>query len=386
MESLLVWAEVDLKAIAHNIRSLRKLSDPSARLMAIVKANGYGHGANEAAKTALDSGAALLGVARAHEGVSLREAGFDVPILVLSHSPPSIAKTLIDYDLTQTISSLLGAEALNSAAAKLDKKITIHLKVDSGMGRLGIQPDCRRCNTDGLDAESSAVDEVASIVRLSHLEFEGIFTHFATADDADKTYANQQFEIFMEFIEDLKKAGIDPLVKHAANSASIIDLPGTHLDMVRAGIATYGLWPSPEVDKSRIDLKPAMALKTRVAHLKKVPAGQKFSYGIIYETATPTTIATLPVGYADCLNRLMSSNGYMLVCGKKAPIVGRICMDQTMLDVGQIPEVELDSEVVIFGQQGDESITVDDFAARIQTINYEVVCSITNRVPRIYLD
>ena len=386
MEPLLVWAEVDLKAIAHNIRSLRKLSNPSARLMAIVKANGYGHGANEAAKTALDNGAALLGVARAHEGVSLREAGFDVPVLVMSHSPPSIAKTLVDFDLIQTVSSQQGAEALNSAAAKLDKKITIHLKVDSGMGRLGIQPDCRRCNTEGLDAASSAVEEVASIVRLPHLELEGIFTHFATADDADKTYANQQFEIFMDFIEDLKRAGIDPPVKHAANSASIIDLPDTHLDMVRAGIAIYGLWPSPQVDKSRIDLKPAMALKTRVAHLKKVPAGQKFSYGIIYETAIPTTIATLPVGYADGLNRLLSSNGHMLVCGKKAPIVGRICMDQIMLDVGHIPEVELDSEVVIFGKQGEESITVDDYAARIQTINYEVVCSITSRVPRVYLE
>ena len=385
MESLLVWAEVDLKAIAHNIGSLKKLSDPSARLMAIVKANGYGHGANEAAKTALDNGAALLGVARAHEGVSLREAGFDVPVLVLSHSPPSIAKSLMDYDLIQTVSSLQGAEALNSAAAKLDKKITIHLKVDSGMGRLGIQPDSRRVNAEDTESEQSAVEEVASIVRLSHLEFEGIFTHFATADDADKTYANQQFEIFMNFIKDLQRAGIDPQVKHAANSASIIDLPVTHLDMVRAGIATYGLWPSPEVDKSRIDLKPAMALKTRVAHLKKVPAGQKFSYGLTYETATPTTIATLPVGYADGLNRLLSSNGYMLVCGKKAPIVGRICMDQTMLDVGHIPEVELDSEVVIFGQQGDESITVDAYAARIQTINYEVVCSITGRVPRVYL-
>ena len=386
MESLLVWAEVDLKAIAHNIRSLRKLTNPSARLMAIVKANGYGHGANEAAKTALDNGAALLGVARAHEGVSLRKAGFDVPILVLSHSPSSMAKSIIDYDLTQTISSLQGAEALNSASSKLEKNINIHLKVDSGMGRLGIQPDCRRCNTEGLNAAPSAVEEVADIVRLPNLELEGIFTHFATADDADKTYANQQFEIFMDFIEDLKRAGIEPPVKHAANSASIIDLPDTHLDMVRAGIATYGLWPSPGVNKSKIDLKPAMALKTRVAHLKKVPAGQKFSYGITYETATPTTIATLPVGYADGLNRLLSSKGQMLVCGKRAPIIGRICMDQTILDVGHIPEVELDSEVVIFGQQGNESITVDDFAAQIQTINYEVVCSITGRVPRVYLE
>jgi len=386
VESLLVWAEVDLKAIAHNIRSLRKLTNPSARLMAIVKANGYGHGANEAAKTALDNGSALLGVARAHEGVSLREAGFDVPILVLSNSPPSMAKSIIDYDLTQTISSLQGAEALNSASAKLKKSINIHLKVDSGMGRLGIQPDCRRCNTEGLNAAPSAVEEVAAIVRLPNLELEGIFTHFATADDADKTYANQQLEIFMDFIEDLKRAGIDPPEKHAANSASIIDLPDTHLDMVRAGIATYGLWPSPEVSKSKIDLKPAMALKTRVAHLKKVPAGQKFSYGITYETSEPTTIATLPVGYADGLNRLLSSKGHMLVCGKRAPIVGRICMDQTMLDVGHIPEVELDSEVVIFGQQGNESITVDDFAAQIQTINYEVVCSITSRVPRVYLE
>jgi len=383
--SHLVWAEIDLQAIAHNARELKKITSPTARMMAVVKANAYGHGCTAVSQAALENGATVLGVARINEAVALRKAGFAVPILIFGYTPPGHAKTLVRYDLTQTVSSLAGAEALSNDPARKGGKIRIHLKVDTGMGRLGILPDSRRCPADGLEAVRSAVDEVRSIARLPGLELEGIYTHFATADSADKSFARKQFEIFLAFLDDLGRSGIRPPVRHAANSAAIIDMPETHLDMVRAGVSLYGLYPSDAVDTRRAVLKPAMALKTRVAHLKQVAAGFKISYGVTYETHRPTTIATVPVGYADGLNRLLSSRGSMLVCGQKAPIVGRICMDQTMLDVGHIHGVALDSEVVVFGRQEDASIPVDEIAGMIGTINYEVVSTITDRVARVYL-
>jgi alanine racemase len=386
MESLLVWAEIDLKAIAHNVRALRQITDPSARLMAVVKANAYGHGCKEVSQTALKTGAEVLGVARVDEGVELRETGFGDPILIFGYTPPSHAGRLAEFDLTQTVSSYDTAKALSEIVSPIGKKIRIHLKVDTGMGRFGLQPDCRRFDPSGLEISKTAVEEVNSIARLSGLELEGVYTHFATADSSDKSYANRQFEVFLDFLEQLRLSGLEIPIRHAANSAAIIDMPDTHLDMVRAGISLYGLYPSDEVNKSKVSLRPAMALKTRIVHLKKVPAGFKVSYGITYETEEPTTIATVPIGYADGLNRLLSSRGHMLVCGRKAPIVGRVCMDQTMLDVGQVPDASLDAEVVVFGRQGDQSITVDEIASDLDTINYEIVSTVTGRVRRCYIE
>ena len=380
-----VWAEIDLTAIAHNVQALRHIAQPDARFMAVVKANAYGHGYKAVARKALESGADALGVARVGEGVRLREAGFDVPVLIFGITPSAHAGALIKNDLTQTVSSLEGAKALSETAVRAGGKIRIHVKVDTGMGRLGILPDSRRHPTPESESGTSAVEDVESILRLPGLEMEGLYTHFATADSSDKSYAGRQFELFMEFLDALRRRGIEPAVRHAANSAAIIDMPETHLDMVRAGISLYGLYPSEDVDKNRVDLKPAMALKTRIAHLKKVPAGFKISYGITHETETPTTIATVPIGYADGYNRLLSSRGCMLVSGRRAPIVGRVCMDQIMLDVGHIPEAELDAEVVVFGTQGDASITVEEIAAEIGSINYEIVSTIMARVPRWYL-
>ena len=220
--------------------------------------------------------------------------------------------------------------------------------------------------------------------RLSGLEVEGIYTHFATADSSDKSYAIHQLELFVEFIERLRVAGLEFSVKHAANSAALIDMPESHFDMVRPGISIYGLYPSEEVNKARVKLKPAMALKTKVIHLKDVPAGFKVSYGSTYETEKSTTIATVPIGYADGLNRLLSSNGHMLVNGLKAPILGRVCMDLTMLDVGHIPGVTLEDEVVIFGRQKEATISVDETASNLNTINYEIVSTLTERVLRQY--
>jgi len=378
------WAEISLGAYAHNIRELKRITRPPARLMAVVKANGYGHGAVEVAREALHNGAQYLGVARINEAIPLREAGLSAPILIFGYSPPDLAPMLIDYELSQTVYSLSTASALSEQATRKGKKITVHLKVDSGMGRLGFLLEA--INTIPNDAPvNNPVREIEAIARLSGLTVEGIFTHFATADSADKSYADLQLDRFMELLNRLQKEGLEPPLRHAANSGALIDIPDSHLDIVRPGIATYGLHPSDEIDKSRVDLKPVMSLKSKIIHLKKVPPGFNISYGITYQTKNHTTIATIPVGYADGFNRLLSSRGYMLVHGQRVPIVGRVCMDLTMLDVGGISGVALEDDVVVFGKQGDEAITADEIAASLGTINYEVVSTITGRVPRVYL-
>jgi alanine racemase len=352
--------------------------------MAVVKANAYGHGVIEVTRKALENGADSLGVARIQEGIELRKAGVKEAVLIFGYTSPALAHKLIEFDLTQTVWSYTTAQALSDVAVSSHKKIKVHLKVDTGMGRLGLLPDCRRPPVPEQNLMGNAVREAKSISSLAGLELEGIYTHFATADSSDKTYATRQFEIFVDFLNELRRASINAPLCHAANSAAIIDMTETHLDMVRAGIAIYGLYPSDEVNKLRIVLKPAMTLKSKIVHLKKVPPGFKVSYGGTYQTTKPTTIASIPVGYADGFNRLLSSRGHMLVRGRRAPIVGRVCMDQTMLNVGHISDVKLEDEVVIFGKQKDESITVDEIAESLNTINYEIVSSLTARVPVIY--
>jgi alanine racemase len=260
------------------------------------------------------------------------------------------------------------SRALNTVAAKL----AIHLKVDTGMGRMGMQATTQR------------VDDVLAVAALPHLELSGIFSHFAAADSRDKTHAWEQFRRFHDFLAGLDQAGLKIPLEHMANSGAIIDMPGTHLDMVRAGISVYGLYPSDEVDKTRIALRPAMRITASIAHLKKVPAGFKVSYGSTWQSKSPTTIATIPIGYADGYSRLLSNRGSMLVRGKRAPIAGRVCMDLTMLDVGHIPGVAAGDEVVALGDQGDEQITADEIADLLGTINYEVVSALTARIPRVY--
>jgi alanine racemase len=385
LENHLTWAEVDLNAYAHNIRELRRITNPKARLMAVVKANGYGHGAVEAARTALQNGAAALGVARIEEAVKIRKAGLEAPILIFGYSLLESASKLIEHGLAQAVSSVRAAAALSDYAQRNGKKIIVHIKVDSGMGRLGLLLDDMTGPMPEKDADALCRRELEAISRLPGLAVEGIFTHFATADSADKSYANRQLERFLCFLQDLRRAGLMPPIAHAANSGALIDMPESHLDMVRPGIATYGLYPSDEVNKRSIELKPAMALKSRIIHLKRVPAGFSISYGATFHTKRPTIIATVPVGYADGLNRLLSSAGQMLVHGHKVPIVGRVCMDLTMLDVGELSGVEIEDEVVVFGRQGNEAIAADEIAAQVNTINYEIVTSITGRVPRVYL-
>jgi len=384
LENSLIRAEIDLGAIAKNVAELRKITSPDAKVMAVVKADAYGHGAEKVAETALKNGAEVLGVARINEAIALRQAGFTVPIQIFGYTPPSLAETLIHYELTQTVFSYQSASELSERAISGKKKIKIHIKVDTGMGRLGLVTDCGAISCSDINLTENSLKQVESIMRLRGVIAEGIMTHFASADSADKSHARKQFSIFMDFIDRLKKKGIEFRVRHSANSAALMELPETHLDLVRPGISIYGLYASDEVDGNIIKLRPAMALKTHVAHVKKIPEGFSVSYARTYCTRKTTTVATVSVGYADGFNRLLSSCGSMLVRGKRAGVIGRVCMDLTMLDVSHIPHVAVGDEVVVFGAQEDEYIHVDEIARTLDTINYEIVSTITARVPRIY--
>lgn len=380
-----VWAEIDLAAISHNLRELRRQADPKVRMLAAVKANAYGHGIIPVAKQAVSDGVDMLGVARYEEGIALRKSGVDAPILIFGYTSPITSEAIFAYDLIPTVFSHSAAEAFSSAAAQARRKLKIHIKIDTGMGRIGLLPAHFRHDNGGDALGMPDVEEIGAIVRLKGLEPEGIYTHFACADSADKTNANDQFDRFQDLLARLSQHGIEFPIRHAANSAAVIDMPHTHLDMIRPGISVYGLYPSEEVKKERISLKPAMTLKAKIGQFKHVPAGFNVSYGSTHTTSAPTAIATVPIGYADGFSRQLSSKGYMLVGGQRAPVIGRVCMDLTMLDVGHIPQACPEAEVVVLGSQDDEAITADEMAAWLGTINYEVVATVMNRVPRIYI-
>lgn len=373
IQEMPVWAEINLKAVARNMQEIRRVVSPGAEIMAVVKANAYGHGAVEVAQAVLANGARRLAVAKVDEGKELRAAGINVPILLLGYTPYSQFAEVIDLSLAQAVHTPEMAAVLDAAAARLGKRAAVHVKIDTGMGRLG------------LPCGETAIKEVLRMARLPHLNVEGIFTHFATADSRDKSYALQQFNLFVSFLDGLRKAGLEIPLQHCANSAALIDLPQTHLNMVRPGIIIYGLYPSGEVRRSAISLQPAMTFKTRVAQVKKVPAHCPISYGATYRTPRPTVIATLPVGYADGYNRLLSSKGKVLIRGQRAEVVGRVCMDQCMVDAGHLDGVRPGDEVVLFGRQGEGVLPVEEVAEAIGTINYEVVCMVNSRVPRVYL-
>lgn len=374
MSHVPVWSEIDLKAIAYNVRQLAGVISPDTRLMAVVKANAYGHGANRVACTALENGAGYLGVARVAEGETLRQAGIEAPVLVLGYTPPANYQALLDNNLAQTVYNLEAAGELSAIAAREGKKAVVHIKVDTGMGRLGF----------GCE-DTDSVRDILSVASLPRLEVEGIFTHFASADSKNKDYTMAQWRRFSTLLQNLAVKGLTFRYRHAANSAAIIDLPETNLDMVRAGIAMYGAYPSHEVKMSRVSLQPAMSVKALVAHVKKVPAGTGVSYGVTYVTPDQTVVATIPAGYADGYSRLLSSRGEVLVQGQRAPMIGRVCMDQFMVDVGHIPGVVPGEEVVLLGRQNGVEISAGDIAAKIGTISYEVFCMINARVPRIYI-
>ncbi|MFA5905232.1 MAG: alanine racemase [Desulfobacula sp.] len=383
MEYPLVTACIDLGAIGNNVRNLKAMTRQSCRFMAVVKADGYGHGAVHIAEKALASGADLLGVARLHEAIELREAGIRAPILVFGYIHPSQAPLAAALDITITVYGLEPASQVSDRVKSSGTLLKTHLKVDTGMGRVGMIVDK---TLSDKDARKKTVQEIKGILDLPGLDLQGIYTHFAAADSKDKTYTRLQTEAFDALLSDLDDAGIDIEIRHAANSAGIIEFPESHYDMVRAGISLYGLYPSRDVDRSGVRLFAAMTLKSVVTSVRKVPKGFFVSYGMTHETQQETILASVPIGYADGFSRLFSSNGQMLVKGQRAPIVGRVCMDQTIIDVGQIPGVGVGDEIILMGSQGKEILGADDLADRIRTINYEIVSALTARVKRVYSD
>lgn len=366
-----IWAEIDLNAIVHNLNEVKRVIKPGARIMAVLKANAYGHGAVKVAQTALASGADYLAVARLDEALTLRRHGIESPILVFGYIPPEHYPDSVKNSITHTVYTLEMARQLNKTAEEAGIQAKVHIKIDTGMGRLGFIPG------------QQALEEIKQLAGMTNLNVEGIYTHFADADNDDKTYTKIQFEKFMQLLSKLEIEGINFPLRHAANSAAVIDHPETHLDMVRPGIMLYGLYPSEKVQKHKVKLKPAMSLKTRVGHVKRVPPGTHISYGCTYCTDKETTIATLPLGYADGYTRMLD-DGEVLVHGVRAPVVGRICMDQCMINVGHIHNVKTGDEVVVFGCQEGKCLPVEELAEKLGTINYELVCMISSRVPRVY--
>ena len=375
MQKLLgpTWTEVNLDAIAQNVRNIKKLIGEKKELMAVVKGNAYGHDILEVSSVVLNNGATRLAVARLEEGIFLRKAGITVPILVLGLTLEQQVELLVSYNITPTVCKYETIEKLSKFAVKEDKTVKIHIKVDTGMGRIGIFPN-------------HVLDFVKKVKALKNIEIEGIFTHFSVADEKDKTYTEEQFRKFMGVLSALEKEGIKIPIKHVGNSATLLDLPHMWLDLVRPGISIYGLYPSIEVQKT-LKLIPAHSFKTRIVFLKELSTGESISYGRTYATnQRRTKVASLPVGYADGYNRLLSNQGEVLVRGRRFPIIGRVCMDQSMIDVTNLPQVEVGDEVVLWGRQGQEEITVEEIAEKIGTINYEIVhIPDKKRVPKLFI-
>ncbi len=376
-------AEINLKALGRNYNELKRCAPGAPDMMVAVKGDGYGHGAVEVSKAALAHGARFLAVARFNEACALRDAGINAPILIFGYTMVPHLGYASENNISISINSMECAEKASREARSFKKPVRIHIKIDTGMGRLGLTADGLSMQKD--ENGRSAAEKVMAIADMPGIELEGIFTHFACADHKDKSSAKKQALLFKELLEDLETRGLRIPFRHAANSAATIELPETHFDMVRPGISLYGLWPSNEVNRDRIDLHPVMSVKSQVIQVKKAGPGFAVSYGSTHVTSGPATIATVPIGYADGYHRVLSNRGSMLVHGQRAPIIGRICMDLTMIDVTHIPDVKLEDEVVILGPQGDEEITADEIAKLAGTINYEIVSALTSRVTRVYI-
>jgi alanine racemase len=366
-----VWAEIDLAAVRANVRALREHCEP-ARFLAVVKADGYGHGAVPVAEAALEAGAAGLGVALVEEGIELRSAGIDAPILVLSEPVAEAAASVVAYGLTPVVYTLHGIDALAKAVADRGARdrLSVHLKVDTGMHRVGCQVD-------------DAVELATQVADRPELELAGVCTHLAVADEPDNPYTAEQLARFDDVLRALRERDLPTGVVHACNTAGALDWPQARFDMVRVGIGCYGIAPADELE-GRVTLKPAMSVKARVSQVKSVRSGARVSYGLRYETDRDTRIATVPIGYADGVPReLPHHGGEAIVRGRRCPIAGTVTMDQLMLDVGDLP-VEVGDEVVLIGRQDGEEITAASWARAMGTIAYTIVCGIGPRVPRVY--
>lgn len=368
-----LWAEVNLDNLAFNMQEIRKISK-SKEIIGVVKADAYGHGAVDIAPVLLENGATRLAVAVLSEGVELRREGIDCPIIILGFTSPSLIGDLLKYDIEQTVFSYEYAEELSKVASKKHKIAKIHIAVDTGMGRIGFLPN------------KNSVEEIYKISNLPNVCIEGIFSHFSTADERDKEYTYGQLKKFNEFYKLLQDKGIDIKMRHIANSASIIDLPEAHFEAVRPGIILYGYYPSEEVNKEKIKLKPVMELKANIAHIKSVTSGQYISYGRRFKSDRESVIATLPVGYADGYTRALFNKGKVILHNEFAAVIGSICMDQCMIDITDISsEVKVGDEVTLMGRSDRIKFDADDVAKALGTINYEVICAISKRVPRVYV-
>ena len=368
-----VWAEIDLDAIKYNIDSIKRRVD-TKELIAVVKADAYGHGALDVSKTLVENGATKLAVAVITEAMELRHGNINTPIMILGYTPLEFAADLINYDIEQTIFNLEYATKLSEIALNLGKKAKVHVALDTGMGRIGFL------------INDNSLNEILKISSLKGLEVVGIFTHFATADESDKNYSNKQYKKFTDFNEKLVSKGVNISLKHVSNSGAIIDMPNTYLDGVRAGIVLYGYYPSEDVLKQNLDLKKAISIKTQVAHVKILDKNEYVSYGRKFKTERKSIIATLPIGYADGYSRALTGKAKVIINGKFAPVVGTICMDQCMIDVTDIGDVHVGDEIIVLGKDKDLKFDADDMAKAMGTINYEVLCMIKQRIPRVYIE
>ena len=369
-----VWAQIDLDAAAHNMRQIRKHVGPDVKIAAVVKANAYGHGSVELAKTFAENGADCFAVSSLDEAVELRRyAHIDKEIFILGHTDARRTGELLTYDIEPAVFNLKNAEFFSQEAQRLGKTLRVHIAVDTGMSRVGFQ------------VNEFSVSEIKAIAALPNIEIRGMFTHFAVSDIKDKTFTREQYSHFRWMCKRMEEEGIHIALRHCCNSAAALELPEYYCDMVRPGIIMYGCEPSPDVDIKPYDLRPVMSLRCCIAHVKLIDAGATVSYGRHYTAPSRRKIATLPVGYADGYSRILSGKVDVLYHGHRVPQVGAICMDQCMIDVSGEANVHAGDEVVLFGRQGDSFIPIEEIAAACGTINYEIMCNISRRVPRVYM-
>jgi alanine racemase len=363
------WAEIDLDHLGGNFRGIKGKIGPGVKTLVAVKANAYGHGAIVVSRRLLAEGADMLGVAAVSEVAELREAGITAPVLLLGCTLPEAVGPALDQDARLTVCDAECAAHVAAAAGARNREAVVHVKVDTGMGRIGVRWD-------------RAPDLIRRLTRMERLRIEGVFTHFASADEADKGFTYRQIERFREVIEALEKDGLHIPLRHAANSSALLDVPESYLNMVRPGLILYGLHPGAEVSQS-IPIKPVLSLKTRITFVKEIEPGETVSYNRRFTARRRSRVATVPIGYGDGLDRHLSNRGQALVGGRRAPIIGTICMDQTVIDVTDVPPPSVGDEVVVYGAQGGERISVEEVARLLDTIPYEITCAIGRRVPRV---
>lgn len=372
------WAQINLDAIENNIFQIKSLLKPSCLLCATVKADCYGHGYAFTAAEMREAGADWFSVSNLAEALQLRRAGITEPVLILGYTPPENVKELVYNDISQAVFSADYAKSLSYYAKKENVRVNAHIKIDTGMSRIGFRYQ------DSVE-DADVIDEIAEVCTLDGINPEGIFTHFACADAADgELFTRLQYELFCTCVDSLKQLGIEFSIRHCSNSAAILNYPEMHFDMVRAGLILYGHYPSEAVRKP-IKLLPVMELKAVISMVKTVPAGTPFSYGGTAVSDTDRVVATVPIGYADGYPRQASNKMYMLVNGKKAPVLGNVCMDQTIIDVTGIENVKEGTQITVFGADGGAYLDVSEIARCAGTINYEILCSLSRRVPRVYI-